>query len=65
MLDVRNLSRARWGEEGASSIFAKNRLESKAICLTFEFKALADAEDAAMELRSKGEHVEGPMEYGP
>ncbi|MFO0926917.1 MAG: hypothetical protein U0736_07720 [Gemmataceae bacterium] len=34
------------------------------VCLTFEFKAYPDAEAAALGLRSQGEHVEGPMDYG-
>lgn len=34
------------------------------VCLTFEFSNLAVAEQAAVSLRSQGEHVEGPSDYG-
>ena len=34
------------------------------VCLTFEFKDFQEARLAASLLRSKDEHVEGPMEYG-
>jgi hypothetical protein len=34
------------------------------VCLTYEFDAFTQAEEAACQLRSQGEHVEGPMEYG-
>ena len=34
------------------------------VCLTFEFAGLDDAQRAAEALRSRGEHVEGPAEYG-
>lgn len=34
------------------------------VCLTFESRDLAVAEEAAVSLRSQGEHVEGPSEYG-
>jgi hypothetical protein len=34
------------------------------VCLTFEFNDLAVAQEAATLLRSQGEHVEGPMDYG-
>jgi hypothetical protein len=33
------------------------------VCLTFEFDAFSQAEQAASQLRLQGEHVEGPMEY--
>jgi len=36
----------------------------KAICLTFEFDKIELAEKAASAMRSLGEHVEGPMDYG-
>ena len=32
--------------------------------LTYEFDSLNDAEAAAVELRSLGEYLEGPCEYG-
>ena len=34
------------------------------VCLTYEFDAFPQAEEAASRLRSQGEHVEGPMDYG-
>lgn len=34
------------------------------ICLTYEFKGLQEAQEAASRLRADGEHVEGPMDYG-
>ncbi|MEX2141010.1 MAG: hypothetical protein WD894_17225 [Pirellulales bacterium] len=39
--------------------------ESSAICLAYEFDERSQAESAAEALRKRGEHVEGPMEYGP
>jgi hypothetical protein len=36
-----------------------------AICLTYEFDDLGLAEVAADSLRQQGEHVEGPLDYGP
>ena len=36
----------------------------EAICLTFEFDNIELAEKAASTMRSLGEHVEGPMDYG-
>jgi hypothetical protein len=35
------------------------------ICLTYEFDNLDAARRAADTLRQLGEHVEGPMDYGP
>ncbi len=35
-----------------------------AVCLTFEFSDLQLAQQAAACLRSQGEHVEGPVDYG-
>ncbi len=35
------------------------------VCLTFEFDEIEKAEVAAQALRAAGEHVEGPMDYGP
>jgi hypothetical protein len=35
-----------------------------AVCLTYEFDDLAKAEAAADLLRQRGEHVEGPVDYG-
>ncbi len=34
------------------------------VCLTFEFKDRGVAEEAASCLRSRGVHVEGPVDYG-
>jgi hypothetical protein len=34
------------------------------VCLTFEFNDIDVARGAAEALRSEGEHVEGPVEYG-
>jgi hypothetical protein len=34
------------------------------VCLTFEFASYPEAHEAASRLRSQGEHVEGPMDYG-
>lgn len=38
---------------------------SGAICLTYEFDAPDSARTAAASLRQRGEHVEGPVDYGP
>ena len=38
---------------------------SAAICLTYDFEALTQAESVAMLLRRSGVHVEGPSDYGP
>lgn len=35
------------------------------VCLTFEFSDLELARAAAESLRRQGEHVEGPVDYGP
>jgi hypothetical protein len=35
------------------------------VCLTFEFSDVEQARAAAEALRRQGEHVEGPMDYGP
>ena len=35
------------------------------VCLTFEFSDLGQAQAAAESLRRQGEHVEGPVDYGP
>ena len=35
------------------------------VCLTFEFDDLEKAAKAAEVLRQNGEHVEGPVDYGP
>jgi hypothetical protein len=37
---------------------------SAPVCLTYEFNGYEQAEKAALQLRSQGEHVEGPMDYG-
>jgi hypothetical protein len=34
------------------------------VCLTFEFNDLGIGQEAATSLRSQGEHVEGPSDYG-
>jgi hypothetical protein len=34
------------------------------VCLTYEFSGFQEAQEAASRLRSQGEHVEGPMDYG-
>ncbi len=34
------------------------------VCLTYEFGDIGTAGEAASCLRSLGEHVEGPMDYG-
>jgi hypothetical protein len=34
------------------------------ICLTYEFDSFDSAQRAAEDLRQRGEHVEGPMDYG-
>jgi hypothetical protein len=39
-------------------------LDRGPICLTFEFPGYEQADQAAAQLRSVGEHVEGPMAYG-
>jgi hypothetical protein len=35
------------------------------VCLTFEFPDIDRAQAAAETLRAQGEHVEGPVDYGP
>ncbi len=35
------------------------------VCLTYEFDDSSQAESAARALREQGEHVEGPVDYGP
>jgi hypothetical protein len=35
------------------------------VCLTYEFEDLGRAAKAADVLRQLGEHVEGPVDYGP
>ena len=35
------------------------------ICLTYEFDDLELARRAAEKLREQGEHLEGPVDYGP
>jgi len=39
--------------------------DSAAICLTYDFEALTQAESVAEKLRRSGVHVEGPSDYGP
>jgi hypothetical protein len=38
---------------------------SGGVCLTYEFDDLESATKAASALRQLGEHVEGPVDYGP
>jgi hypothetical protein len=38
--------------------------ETAGVCLTFEFDGIEQAEAAADALRRRGEHVEGPYDYG-
>ena len=35
------------------------------VCLTFEFDDIGRAQVVAESLRAQGEHVEGPVGYGP
>ncbi|MBY0522380.1 MAG: hypothetical protein K2R98_03240 [Gemmataceae bacterium] len=35
------------------------------VCLTYEFDSWDTATTAAVTLRERGEHVEGPQDYGP
>lgn len=37
---------------------------SESVCLTYEFDTFQSAVNAASELRSAGEHIEGPSSYG-
>jgi hypothetical protein len=39
--------------------------EGGPVCLTYEFDELDPALAAAAALRQQGEHVEGPVDYGP
>lgn len=39
--------------------------DTEAVCLTYEFDELDSARTAADSLRLRGEHVEGPVDYGP
>jgi hypothetical protein len=39
-------------------------IEAGPICLTYEFDDLQMAEQAASCLRLRGEHIEGPADYG-
>ena len=34
------------------------------VCLTFDFPTVEQAQAAADRLRSHGEHIDGPMDYG-
>jgi hypothetical protein len=38
---------------------------TNAVCLTYEFNELESARAAADALRKQGDHVEGPVTYGP
>ena len=44
---------------------APDRHQAGSVCLTFEFNDSEQAWAAAETLRRQGEHVEGPMDYGP
>jgi hypothetical protein len=39
--------------------------EKGGVCLTYEFDEPDQAAAAAQALREQGEHVEGPVDYGP
>jgi hypothetical protein len=39
--------------------------QSGSVCLTFEFSDREQAKAAADNLCRQGEHVEGPVDYGP
>jgi len=39
--------------------------QNGSVCLTYEFDDRERAEAAAQLLREQGEHVEGPVDYGP
>jgi hypothetical protein len=41
------------------------RSHGTALCLTYDFETLTQAESVAEELRQGGVHVEGPSDYGP
>jgi len=43
--------------------YREEATEHTGICLTFEFDDRDNAMQAAEELRTFGEHVEGPMDY--
>jgi hypothetical protein len=45
--------------------YREDATEVTGICLTFEFDSPDSAQRAADALRELGEHVEGPMDYGP
>ncbi len=38
--------------------------DTEAVCLTYEFDELDSARSAADSIRLRGEHVEGPVDYG-
>jgi hypothetical protein len=43
---------------------APNGTSSDAVCLTYEFRELESAQEAAASLRQRGDHVEGPVTCG-
>jgi hypothetical protein len=55
---------ARVEREGGRLQFREDDAESGPICLTYEFDDFELAERVADDLRTRGEHVEGPANYG-
>jgi hypothetical protein len=45
--------------------FREDADEHGGVCLTYEFDEFEKATKAADTLRQGGEHVEGPVDYGP
>jgi hypothetical protein len=39
------------------------KIQEGPVCLTYEFDGFQEADEAATQLRSQGEHVEGPSTY--
>ncbi len=52
---------------GGHLTFRENpdQYDSASVCLTYEFDDLSLAGLATKLLREQGEHVEGPVDYGP
>lgn len=52
---------------GGHLTFRENpdQYDSASVCLTYEFDDLSLAGMATKLLREQGEHVEGPVDYGP
>jgi hypothetical protein len=55
----------RVAELGGRLDYREDSTDLVGVCLTFEFDDYHRAEAAAQALRELGEHVEGPMDYGP